>query len=438
MRPTVRPVKIRGYWMVNRRVPRRYAAIEPREYVRLSTGIAVPDDPRGVRAAEVARDLNAELDLAWQSRLEGKPAPAAVDVRKHRKLLADLRLAERSNTEIVNDLPDLVDRLLRLDRAGKATDKAAFDTVMGFTATPGIRLSTMIDTCAALQTVYLSKQSPAQARRWRLQRENEVNRMIDIVGADIDLADLTRDHVLKLRAYWQKRIVAGEVKITSANRRFSTFASMFNAINRGHQLKLNPIFAESRIPGGKHGQRLAYDIPFIQSAILREGALDGLNDQARAIVYVAVETGMRLSEICNLNAATIRLDAPIPHVQVRDDTRLMKTDASMRDIPLVGVALMALKAHPHGFPRYADNANSASAAINKFLKENDLRPNDGNTVYSFRHSFADRLDAVLVSEKIKSTLMGHTEQREPYGQGPQLPLLKEWLDKIVFIPPSRV
>tara|TARA_Y100000385_G_scaffold236655_1_gene250837 strand:- start:71 stop:346 length:276 start_codon:yes stop_codon:yes gene_type:complete len=82
--------------------------------------------------------------------------------------------------------------------------------------------------------------------------------------------------------------------------------------------------------------------------------------------------------------------------------RSLKTAISARVVPLVGSAKWAAKrifTQPGGgefaFPNYNDgqrtNANSASAALNKWLK---AKIRQGYTIYSFRHSMRDRLRAI--------------------------------------------
>jgi integrase len=58
-----------------------------------------------------------------------------------------------------------------------------------------------------------------------------------------------------------------------------------------------------------------------------------------------LETGARPSEIINLSMARIVLDAEIPYIRIQAEGRLLKTDHSERDIPLVGLALEAMKRH---------------------------------------------------------------------------------------------
>lgn len=94
---------------------------------------------------------------------------------------------------------------------------------------------------------------------------------------------------------------------------------------------------------------------------------DDLNPEARRIIYLVAETGLRLSEACNLTRSTICLKDTIPQVRVRPMGREMKTMQSRREVPLVGVALMAMREQPDSFPRYRDKADSLSALVNKAM-----------------------------------------------------------------------
>src|SRR6476620_10318588 len=113
-----------------------------------------------------------------------------------------------------------------------------------------------------------------------------------------------------------------------------------------------------------------------------------------------MESGARPSEIVNLTAAQIVLDAPIPFIRIRAEGRLLKTDHSERDIPLVGLALEAMKRHRNGFLRYFDKGSNLSATLMKYMKARKLLPTPKLSVYSFRHAFKDRLKAVEAPEEL--------------------------------------
>jgi integrase len=156
----------------------------------------------------------------------------------------------------------------------------------------------------------------------------------------------------------------------------------------------------------------------------------------RVTLYVVVETGMRPSEVVNLQEDAIRLDAKIPYVKVQPDGRRLKTEDSEREIPLVGVALAAMKPRPQGFPRYRDKSSSLSATVNKFLRVNGLRPTKDHSVYSLRHSFKDRLVAAEAPDSLIDSLMGQKTYKPKYGKGPSLELKLKYLRQIAFKPPE--
>ena len=95
----------------------------------------------------------------------------------------------------------------------------------------------------------------------------------------------------------------------------------------------------------------------------------------------------------------------------------MKNMPSHRKIPLVGVALAAARRHPQGFPRYR-NKSSYSAAVNKYLRANDLLP-AGVTIGGTRHTWESRMKRAGYDTDDRGELMGHSLKqrrgREVYG-----------------------
>ena len=120
--------------------------------------------------------------------------------------------------------------------------------------------------------------------------------------------------------------------------------------------------------------------------------------------------------------------------------RDMKTLSSERDVPLVGQALWAAERvvqapsnSAFAFPRYiqADTtaANSASAALNKWLKQHVP---GGCTIHSFRHSMRDRLRAVECPSEIIDQIGGWQTDGigHGYGTGSPISVLQRQLMKI--------
>ena len=85
------------------------------------------------------------------------------------------------------------------------------------------------------------------------------------------------------------------------------------------------------------------------------------------------------------------------------------------------------------FPRYnrgsSSNANSASTAINKWLKP---RVSEGCVIHSFRHSLRDRLRAVECPSDIIDAIGGWTTTGvgQRYGLGQPLDVKARWMGLI--------
>nr|WP_247656170.1 MULTISPECIES: tyrosine-type recombinase/integrase [unclassified Phaeobacter] len=158
---------------------------------------------------------------------------------------------------------------------------------------------------------------------------------------------------------------------------------------------------------------------------------------------------MRLAEAAGLLREDIFQDEDgqwvariVPH-----PWRSLKTESSKRLVPLVGSAQWAAeRAHAQSagskfaFPRYnttgKTNANSASAALNKWLK---AYVPEGATMHSFRHSMRDRLRAVECPSDIADQIGGWQSDGvgQKYEQGYPLQILLGWLQRVALPSASR-
>jgi integrase len=166
------------------------------------------------------------------------------------------------------------------------------------------------------------------------------------------------------------------------------------------------------------------------------------DDELRHILALICDTGMRLSEAVGLRHSDLALVHQYPHVMVQPNAhRRLKTASSTRSIPLVGDAFWAAKRlaskNQNGeylitrYNRYdRTDGNSASAALNKWLKQNEFV---GYSVHSLRHSFRDRLREVECPVDIANQLGGWVNKGigSQYGYGYQLGVLSKWMRKIV-------
>ena len=165
-----------------------------------------------------------------------------------------------------------------------------------------------------------------------------------------------------------------------------------------------------------------------------------LDDDMRWLVALISDTGLRLAEAAGLLKTDLMLEGDMPFVRIRQhDWRRLKTAGSERDVPLVGASLWAAQRilasdcdSQFAFPRYnkteITNANSASAALNKWLKQYvPLKC----TVHSFRHSIRDRLRAVECPTEIVDQIGGWVAASvgQGYGQGYPLEVTYKWMKK---------
>jgi len=166
-----------------------------------------------------------------------------------------------------------------------------------------------------------------------------------------------------------------------------------------------------------------------------------INDDMRWAIALISDTGLRLAEVIGLKRDDIVLNDTIPHVIIRNNPkRRLKTKQSERTIPLIGNSLWAAKRaldntqSEYIFDRYnkgaTSNANSASAAFNKWIKYTSGK---SIVIHSFRHSMRDRLRAVECPSDIIDSIGGWSKKSigETYGSGYPLKVLDKWMKKII-------
>jgi hypothetical protein len=278
---------------------------------------------------------------------------------------------------------------------------------------------------------------PDQLRRWRNPRLLAI-RNFEAVAGSVALAEITRSQALDFRAWWIDRILDEDMTGEAANKSFGFLSAMFRTVNDLQRLGLDNPFTGLSVKLRQGDERLPFDTDWIANTLLAPGTLSGLNDEARWVLFIKAETGARTREICGLDpdgpgGGDIRIDADVPHIVIQPNQfRGLKNAHTRRSIPLVGAALSAAKAMPGGTGRYRTGADSLSATVNKFLRENNLLATPQHSFNSLRHSFEDRLTAVEALEKVQAALMGHRYARPRYGAGPSLAQKQALLRRIAF------
>lgn len=379
--------------------------------------------------ARTKRDMMEEADDAlWASMLlgEGRDRAQARYKSAMRRVEA-LGLTFRSALSLVSNasLAELRDRFDEIEE--HRTPLATAEALVGFVEVPAVTVSKAFEVyCEEIVPDELINKSAGQRAQWKKVKQRAVNNFVALC-TDKAMVDITREDALKLYRQWQERIAPKEGKpshsASSGNRDIGNMRVLYEAYftHMGEIDRPNP-FAKLNFSARIKRTRPPFDREWLTGVILKPGALAGLNDEARGIILALVETGARPSEICNLTPADIRTTDKVPHLVIQprndpDDPREIKTASSRRSVPLVGVALKVFERHPNGFPRYRDKEMHLSATLNKFFRENKLFPSSRHKIYSFRHSFEDRMKEGGLDEELRRLLMGHTIDRPAYGTG---------------------
>lgn len=427
-----------GSWHFARRVPTEFTHLDRRGVVRHSTKIRIASDRAAVRASRVAERFNSSLEQYWRSLADKDSKDGVNSYNEARRRARQLGFDYVENAQLVAaPTAEQLARLETLVANDLVNDKEAREAVLGLKKKPVFKVSKIFEEYEVETKDQVLDLSPDQLRIWRNARKRVVNSFVGVVGDKL-ITELTIEDAIDFRNFWRDRVVQEGIAAKTANREIGQLSGMIKELNVLRRLGLPELFKGLRLKGEVDKEPTPYDTKFVQDRLLADGALDGLNEDARYIIYVIADTGLRPSEVVNLNRKTIHLNAKIPYVSVLPDGRRLKTDDSLREIPLVGVALAALKMRPEGFPRYRDNSSTFSATANKFLLENGLRPTEDHTVYSLRHSFKDRLIAIEAQDSMIDSLMGHDTYKPKYGKGPSLDLKRKYLQRIAFRPPPSL
>ena len=227
------------------------------------------------------------------------------------------------------------------------------------------------------------------------------------------------------------------LSLGSVRRIFGSVRSIINLVMREQGIEGTNAFSGTYMPQ-RYDQKERQPIPSVALSVLQQNCKDK-DDEACWLIALISDTGIRLAEAAGLAMNDIYLDEELPHISIRAHSwRRLKTRSSERVVPLVGASLWAAKRlHQRGgafaFPRYCNtegcNANSASAALNKWMK--GIIGNE-YVIHGLRHSLRDRLMAVEYPSDIVDQIGGWTTEGvgHGYGRGYTLEVMAKWMVKL--------
>lgn len=414
----------KGTFQILMRVPKRFADIHKSSFFQRSLH------------TESRQIAERKADRIWKLQIACWEAQTIGEIADSERLYAELKkIAEMSGFEYIPQselskasLSEIIDRIDAVDSGQIATA----DAILGRSERPTIPLTQLLGAYIELKKVEVSQKSKNQLRQWESGLRRTVDNFTNTVG-DKDVLCLSRRDAVKYRLMLAARIENGEIVAYSANRDLYTLGNIIKTVTGISYGKEVDVFSNILFDDKKTKRRrrqVSFTPEWIKEKFLSENALSGMNQEAKSIFLLMINTGARPSEISGLLPDAIILNHDVPHIKIYPNQREIKTIAAERDIPLVGNALEIMRQNPNGFPRYFDKSTAWSALVAKYLKAHDLLPTPEHRAYSLRHSFENRLQNANCPDRIFKELMGHEISGTPYGEGVWLSVARDWLLKV--------
>jgi len=418
-----------GRWHYVRRVPSIFREFDPRGTVRSSLKTS------SIEVARARRDAMAEADdHYWASMISEMEETGIPTYTESSQLHARYQAARKralARGFVYRPAPELareattVELMQRLEHvaATKTYDEKEAEAVLG-------TAKSAVHTISDALELYLTKiaagtlrnKSAAQKSNYKKPKQRAVANFIALFG-NLEMDKITRVQAREFYDWWTGRLFPQgnrkPLSADSANRDLSNLRNLFQEYwtFEGEENTENP-FRNLRFKGVVYKDIPPFSDLWVQKRILKPALFSDINREAALIVYAMIETGCRPSEIANLLPEQIQLDAPVPHIQIRNrQDRALKTKSAVRDIPLVGVSKLAFLQARAGFPHYRENGNLLSNSLMKAFRARGLFENKDQRIYSFRHSFEKRMLEAGLDYGLRCLLMGHQNTRPSYGDG---------------------
>ncbi|WP_296076703.1 DUF6538 domain-containing protein [uncultured Agrobacterium sp.] len=144
--------------------------------------------------------------------------------------------------------------------------------------------------------------------------------------------------------------------------------------------------------------------------IIQELPTAKMNDEAKAIIQLALITGCGPKELCWLTSEDIHPHAKTPYIKIGPNSLrsfVKKGDDRHRDLPIVtpeGVEI--LKRYPNGFPSFQNGRGPLQ--LNRQMSPFFTTVTPGKSLYCARHRLDDLLKISGVDLGIKAAISGHS------------------------------
>ena len=422
----------RGNWYYYlRRVPKRISQYDPRTLIRIA--LKTKEEKEARRITSIYDDF---IEKYWADLIRsGKTDPDLKRFDQIRALAKAHGFAYKNMAEVL-DSP-FQEVLTRIEMVADSTHKAG--GLLGGSVSSGVKLKDCMELYWPLCVDRFTEKNEHQIRKYKNPRNLAMKHFIHVVG-DRDISKVERSHVLRFRSWLMERIANDEIGGNMANKSMRYVKDVLKTVALSLEIDVDYelLFNKTRVQE-VYDARPPFEARFVQDVFINSMPFEELAYEARMLVYFMMDTGARENELIGLDPEQdFFLDASVPHIWIRKNKlRGLKTKNSDRKIPLVGISLWAARqVFPFGFKKYHENPDTASNKINKYLRENNLKPTGEHTLYSLRHTFKDRLRDAGAPEEVIDELMGHIKNGVQYGRGHTLETKHKWLQKIAYKVPE--
>lgn len=268
---------------------------------------------------------------------------------------------------------------------------------------------------------------PDSYRRAEGQVKRSVALTHEALGRDPVLTELTREEARAVRDHMLDQVKSDGQRISPESvqkylnllRAVINFAATEMDIAATFNSPFNKLPVPQRKAAGSSGEsekRLPLPPEVLKAAHKR---ITGSARSDLALIWrLLAGTGCRLSEIVGLRVEDVDTESDLPHIKiVWHEKRRVKTQSSIRQVPLVGDALTAAQEALEAangadmlFPRYgrARSSEAVSAALMKHLRA--ITPDTRHSLHSLRHNMKDWLREAEVSKQDQDLILGHAQE----------------------------
>jgi integrase len=321
-----------GFWRFCRRIPDEYAALDHRGIVQQSTKVRIVDDPRGIRAKEVALRMNDALERYWRDLANAGNAQAAADYHSATKAAKRMQISA-PDPSAQRTIAELLARIEQLEKAKHAEDRPSVLAVYDLVEKPVMTFQQCAEQYIEAQKGSWSSQR--HLHQWKTSLAQYAYPVLgDVPVGEIDGNSKGTDLVMRvIEPLWsRKTTTASQLRGRIENViDWATARGYREGANparwRGHLDKLLP--AKNKIAPTRHHAALPYaDMPDFMRKLRAEHGTT-----ARALEF-AILTAARISEALGARRSEIDRKArmwviPATRMKARKEHRVPLSDAAL-------------------------------------------------------------------------------------------------------------